>query len=476
MLWTLGGFLAVTALFVWLHLRGRSAAPAAAASQPCPRCGTAVPAAAQDCPGCRAPLQAFALVSAPVAAAPSSSAGPAHALVRADLCVGCGTCVDACPHPGALALVNKVAVVHLDRCEGAGACAAACPVGALVVTTGEAVQHVETPDLDVHFQSNVPGLYVVGELGGRGLIKNAINEGKLAIEHVAATLGAADPDRDGDPWDVLIVGSGPAGLSAALEAHRRGLRYRVLEQGTPSDTIRKYPRKKLLFAEPLRVPLYGDLWIADGSKESLLAVWEQLIEKTGLRVETGRRVERVEREDGRFVVTAGDEAWLARRVVLAMGRRGTPRRLGVPGEALDKVLYDIVEMEEFAGMRVLVVGGGDSAIESALGLANQRGTTVTLSYRGTEFGRVKDRNREKIQAEIAAGRVATLLGSQVREVRPDVVALEWDGRPHLLPNDAVVVRIGGEAPYPFLERCGIRIVRKTVAIDPAPEAAAAGAR
>jgi thioredoxin reductase/NAD-dependent dihydropyrimidine dehydrogenase PreA subunit len=472
--WAVLGFVAITGLSVWLHVRSRrDRGPAAVARVHCPRCKAPVTNGALACPGCRAPLQAFDLVQAPVVeAGPAAAGGVAHAMVRADLCVGCGTCVDACPHPGAIAIVNKVATVDLGHCEGAGSCAKACPVGALVVGTGEAVQHVEVPLLDVHFESNVPGLYVVGELGGRGLIKNAINEGKLAIEHVAATLPKARPE-DGDPWDVVIVGSGPAGLSAALEAHRRGLRYLVLEQGTPSDTIRKYPRKKLLFAEPIRVPLYGDLWIADGSKESLLAVWENLIASTGLRLETGVRVDRVQREGDWLLVGAGDEAWLARRVVLAMGRRGTPRRLGVPGESLDKVFYDIVEMEQFAGSRVLVVGGGDSAIESALGLANQKDTPVALSYRGTDFSRAKERNRQKLDAAVAAKKVEPMLGSEVREIRPDVVALVWRGRPHLMPNDVVVVRIGGEAPYPFLERCGIRIVHKAVALDPAPEAAAA---
>jgi len=472
--WTALAFAGITALFVWLHVRGRGGRHAASAPPPapCPRCGAAVPAGAHACPACRAPLQAYELVTAPVAAEAADGA-PAHALVRADLCVGCGTCVDACPHPGALRLVDKVATVDRALCEGAGSCAAACPVGAIAVSSGEAVQHVEAPDLDVHFQSNVPGLYVVGELGGRGLIKNAINEGKLAIEHVAATLPPADPARDGDPWDVIIVGSGPAGLSAALEAHRRGLRYLVLEQGTPSDTIRRYPRRKLLFAEPLRVPLYGDLWIADGSKEALLAVWEQVIARTGLRIETGKRVESVAAENGAFTVTAGGEAWRARRVVLALGRRGTPRRLGVPGETLDKVYYEIVEMEQFADARVLVVGGGDSALESALGLAHQRGATVTLSHRGADFARAKERNRRKLDEAVAAGRVTVLLGSQVREIRPEVVVLEWQGRPHLVPNDVVIVRIGGEAPTPFLERCGVRMVRKALALPPAGAAAEA---
>jgi thioredoxin reductase len=464
---TFAGFAALTVFFAWWHVRSRTqgrGAPAPAAR--CPRCRAVVPPGVAACAACGAPLQAFELVTARTAAADSGGSGAAHAIVRADMCVGCGTCVDACPEPGAIRLEDKRAIVDTLRCKGHGLCATACPVGAIVVSAGGAVQVVEVPDVNTDFESNVPGLYVVGELGGRGLIKNAVNEGKLAAEHVAALLppGAARADGETGAFDLVVVGSGPAGLSAALEAHRRGLHYLVLEQGTLSDTIRKYPRKKLLFAEPVKVPIYGDLWVADGSKEALLRIWEDLIERTGLRILTQQRVTDVVREEGLFTVRVPDGAFRARRVILALGRRGTPRRLEVPGEELDKVFYDIVEMEAFAGQRALVVGGGDSALESALGLANQAGTEVTLSHRGADFGRAKQRNRDKLEAAVAAGRVRLMLSSRVREIRPGVVALDYEDRPHLLPNDVVIVRIGGEAPTPFLERAGVRFVRKELAL------------
>jgi putative YpdA family bacillithiol system oxidoreductase len=462
-------FLAITIVFVAIHVARNRSGGAAPAGRTCPRCKTPTSEGALLCPACKAPLQAFELLTAKVVSGEKKpDNGPLHAIVRADVCVGCGTCVGVCPEPGAIQLVHKVARVNLDLCKGHGACATACPVGAILVTAGAAVQEVETPELTINFEATtLPGLYVVGELGGRGLIKNAINEGRLAMEHVAQVL-ADDPFRgntEGGVYDVAIVGSGPAGLSAGLEAMHQGLRYVMLEQGTLSDTISKYPRKKLLFAEPLRVPLYGALWIADASKESLLACWQTVIEKTGLRIQSHTRIESIEKQDGSFRLVAGERAFRARRVVLAMGRRGTPRRLGAPGEELDKVLYDIVEMEVFAGQRMLVVGGGDSAVESALGLANQAGTTVTLSYRGSEFGRVKERNREKIDAAVDAGRVELLLESQVKEIRRDVVVLEHQGALRLLPNDGVVVRIGGEAPYPFLQRIGIKIVKKELVLE-----------
>jgi putative YpdA family bacillithiol system oxidoreductase len=474
---TAAAFVIVTVLLAVRAGRRRAAAEASARPQsaPCPRCRAPVPASATFCPACGVPQQAFEMVRAARAteAAPAET-GPLHAIVRTDVCVGCGTCVAACPEPGAIRLEGKVATVDRAICVGHGKCAEACPVGAIVLTRGAAVQRVEVPDLDAGFESSVPGLYIVGELGGRGLIKNAINEGKIAVERIARELrargerlrlaSAADFETGSEPYDVVIVGSGPAGLSAGLEAHRSGLRYAVLEQGSLADSIRRYPRHKLLLAEPLRVPLYGDLWVDDASKEDLLRVWEQIIARAQLRVLTGRRLENLETRDGVFHLTAGGETFRARRVVLAMGRRGTPRRLDVPGEDLPKVFYDIVEMEQFQGARMLVVGGGDSAVESALGLANQPGTGVTLSYRGDALGRVKDRNRTKLESALASGAVRALFQSQVCEIRADSVALDTAGGREVVPNDYVVIRIGGEPPYPFLQRIGVRIVAKEIAL------------
>jgi putative YpdA family bacillithiol system oxidoreductase len=411
-------------------------------------------------------MQVFEMIRAPVAKGAEEQTGDPKALVRADMCVGCGTCVAACPEPGAITLRGKLAVVDDALCKGHGECVRGCPVGAILVTRGAAVNRVTVPLLDENFQTNVPGLYIVGELGGRGLIKNAVNEGKMAVEHVARALRPGSRRADGiaAAVDVVIVGSGPAGLSAGLEALRAGLSYVVLEQGSLSDTVRKYPRHKLLLAEPVRIPMYGDLWVADGSKETLLQVWETIVADTGLDVRTGEKVQHVKREGPVFRVETANSAYLARRVVLAMGRRGSPRRLGVPGEGLHHVFYDIVEMEAFAGKRMVVVGGGDSAVESALGLANQPGTTVTLSYRGDAFQRIAERNREKIQRAITAGTVTPYFKSQVQEIRDDRVVLDHDGQSMILPADYVVVRIGGEAPYAFLERLGVRIVEKDVPI------------
>jgi thioredoxin reductase/NAD-dependent dihydropyrimidine dehydrogenase PreA subunit len=461
-------FLALTiALMAW-HARRSSRRRAAAPSErrACPRCAAPVAGGAEICPACGVPLQAYEIVAAPEAEgnAAGAAAGRLHAMVRSDTCVGCGACVPVCPEPGAIRLDGKVPIIDTDLCMGHGECVKACPTGGILLSTGAAVQRLEVPFVSPHFETNIFGLYVVGELGGRGLIKNAVNEGKIAMEHVVQRRLAARGVSVPGVYDVIIVGSGPAGLSAGLAAHQAGLSYLLLEQGSLSDTIHRYPRHKLLLAEPVRMPMYGDLWVADTSKESLLAVWRTIIERTGLEVRTGCRVSEVVKRQGILEVQAEAGVYRAHHVVLAMGRRGTPRRLGVPGEDLPKVFYDIVEMEAFAGARALVVGGGDSAVESAVGLANQHGTDVTLSYRGEDFARAKDRNRAKLEAEASRGRVRLLLRSQLREIRPGEVSIEVEGTARSLANDYVIVRIGGDPPHEFLRRAGVRIIEKEIAL------------
>ena len=459
-------FIALSAVFIVRHVR-RSAPAAQSGPTRCKRCNAQIRAGALTCPRCGVPQQAFEVAAAPVAAAAESASGALRAVVRGDMCVGCAGCVAACPEQGAITMRGKLAVVDASRCVGHGECAPACPVGAIALSQGGAGNRVEVPMVSINFETNMPGLYIVGELGGRGLIKNAVNEGKIAIEHVRRVTPRRGPDSPPPSmFDVLIVGSGPAGLSAGLEAQRSELHYVVVEQGTLSDTVRKYPRHKILFAEPLTIPLYGDLWVADASKEALLEAWEKVVASTRLRVHTGERVEKITREGDAFRVSTGAMTYLARRVVLAMGRRGTPRRLGVPGEELDKVFYDIAEMEDFARRRVLVVGGGDSAIESALGLANQAGTSVTLSYRGEGFSRLKERNQQKIDAAMKSRRVDVMFQSEVREIRPDVVVLTVKGESRIVPNDDVIVRIGGEAPAAFLQKLGVHMVTKELPVAP----------
>jgi thioredoxin reductase (NADPH) len=474
---TTGGLGVVTLLAIRRHLRrlGASSNDSRPIVVTCPRCSARLHGNPNACPTCHVPLQLFELVSAPIVEHRDEADGdaPPRALIRSDLCVGCGACVDACPEPGALSMRGKLAVVDPGKCKGHGECIPACPLGAISVARGNATNRVIVPQVDANFETSVPGLYIVGELGGRALIKNAVNEGRVAAEHVvklaARRRGRHPADATQPIADIAIIGSGPAGLSAGLVAHRAGIEYIVLEQGTLAETVRSYPRHKVLFAEPLTMPLYGDLWVSDASKESLLAVWEGVIARTGLRVHTGQRVRSITRDNASFIVNTDNASHRAHAVVLALGRRGTPRRLNVPGEDLPIVFYDIAEMSDFEGRRVLVVGAGDSAVESALGLANQTGTTVTLSYRGDAFSRVKERNRARIEAAIADGRVTALRRSVVKEIRTDMAIVDVDGTTEIVRCDDVVIRIGGDPPNALLEQLGVRMVTKELA-PPTPSA------
>lgn len=464
---TVVGFLLFTGILMRLYMRRAvmddQVTSANQAGRGCPRCAEIVPAGDGVCPRCHVPLDAFELVGAAEAATDASDGahGRLHAVVRRDVCIGCGACVPACPETGAIRIEGNVAVVEKALCQGHGACAVACPVGGIALSRGEGVQRVEVPAIDTRFESNVPGLYIVGELGGRALIKNAINEGRIAIEAVASSgLRGVDSDM----LDVAIVGAGPAGISAGLAAIEQGLRYAVFERGTAADTIRKYPRHKILFAEPIRVPVYGDLWITDGSKETLLQVWETIIASTGLRIRSHEEVVAVERVDASFLVRTASEIVRARQVVLALGRRGNPRRLGVPGEDSGHVFYDMPEVAEFRATRVLVVGGGDSAIESAIALANQERTTVYLAHRSDSFAKAKARNREKLAAALKDGRVQLLSPARIVAIRSESVELMVADIHRELPIDFVLVRIGGEPPAAFLERTGVRTVTKEVSL------------
>jgi putative YpdA family bacillithiol system oxidoreductase len=323
-------------------------------------------------------------------------------------------------------------------------------------------RRIEVPQIGTDFETNVPGIYAIGELGGLGLIKNAVNEGQLVIDG----LKRKHEKRNG-VLDLVIVGAGPAGLSASLAAKKAGFDAIVLEQGSIADTIRRFPNKKVVMGEPVKVPMYGSLWITDATKETLLNVWQTIIDSAGVTIQEGAQVNSVARsETGLFTVTASTGFYEAQRVILAIGKRGTPRRLEAPGAELAKVMYSISDAGQYQNSQILVVGGGDSAAEAALGLANQPGNTVTLSYRKKEFSRLKQKNDEALRTAISSGKICFLPETEVSGITAaELVLQKSDGATHTIRNDFVFALIGGTSPNAFLAKLGIDIVTKEVSMQ-----------
>ena len=467
--------LGITFYFLRHYLKNMTprAATAGAGSAPvrapakvvnCPRCNKPVGMSDAFCAACGAPMALWNVHRAPgqEGTAVSAKPGKPQPVINASLCIGCGSCVDECPETGTLELSNgKAILAHPERCTGHARCSEVCPTSAITLAAGGVRQTIRVPSVRETFETNIKGIYIAGELGGMGLIKTAINEGRLAIDNIRAANGKS-PSSD-ETYDVVIVGSGPAGLSASLTALQHGMKYVTLEQGDVASTIRQYPRHKFLMAEPIEMPLYGSLYVADGTKETLLSVWETIVANTGVQVRTNEKVESIKKgHDGLFIVTSAKGAYKSRNVVLAMGKRGTPHRLAVPGAELAKVTYRLIEAESYEDRDLLVVGGGDSAVEAALALSRGGRNRVALSYRGSEFNRVRQRNLDQLNAAESKGVLKVMLNSNLMEIRPDAVTLEANQTVTDLKNDFVFGLIGGESPEAFLRKVGVEIVEKSI--------------
>jgi len=381
-------------------------------------------------------------------------------LPRVDVstCLGCYACVDACPYD-VLEVRRYVAVVaRPDDCCGLTLCEQRCPNGSLVVAEGDPID--DRPRVHESLESvDVPGLYLAGDLTGLPLIRNAINQGAHAVREIAERPGRT---RAGES-DLVIVGAGPAGISAALEAKARGLSAKLLEQASVAASIKSFPRGKLVFDQPLSMPMVGDLWLEESTKEELLAKWLRIVRRADLDIEEGRRVSAVTRDDDGFEVTALDEtgkkrSYRARSLLLAIGRRGSPRRLEVPvaAEAEAHVHYALLDARAFAGQRVVVVGLGDTAMEAAVALARQPGTSVTLVYRGADFRRGKLRNIDEVRRLSAAGRIELRFETTVARVEADHVVLKSARGEERVEMSSLFVMIGAIAPWEFLSAAGLR--------------------
>jgi len=382
-----------------------------------------------------------------------------HPVIDPARCLGCASCVRACPEKKILGIIDgKAALIEPTMCVGHGACATACPTDAISLVFGTATRGVDIPLLSPEFETSVPGIFIAGELGGMGLIKNAIEQGRQAIA-AAADLARKRPGGPG-VHDVVIVGCGPAGISASLGALERQLDFVTLDQSSLGGTVAHFPRGKVVMTAPGHLPIIGEVRFGEISKERLLEFWDSVIARTGLKPRFEEQVTAIERQDSLFEVVTGKGRYRTKTVLLAIGRRGTPRPLGVPGEESSKVLYRLIDPEQFAGRRVLVVGGGDSALEAAAQLADQPNTDVSLSYRGTAFGRARAKNRDRVNQLVSSGRIKQLLETQVHSIETDRVHITGPNGPIELANDVVIICAGGLLPTQFLRDIGIEVETK----------------
>jgi thioredoxin reductase/NAD-dependent dihydropyrimidine dehydrogenase PreA subunit len=386
-----------------------------------------------------------------------------HPAINPTRCIGCKSCIKACPeqaHHDVLGLVGGRAVlVSPGDCIGHGACKTACPVNAITLVFGSERRGVDIPVVTPNFESSVPGMFIAGELGGMGLIRNALEQGRQAMESIAARRSGGAAKANGT-LDVLIVGAGPAGFAATLTAKSKGMSYVTVEQESLGGAVFQYPRGKLVMTAPAMVPLLGKVNFRQTSKEALLQFWQDAEKKTDIKINYRERVEDIARNGDTFTVKTSKTTYQTRSVLLAIGRRGTPRKLGVPGEELPKVVYRLIDPEQYAGQQVLVVGGGDSALEAAASIAESGGGGVVLSYRGAEFDRAKARNKERIQSAATNGKMKVLMKSAIKQIDAKAVAIEHEGSTVAVDNDAVIVSAGGVLPSEFLKRIGINVETK----------------
>lgn len=375
-----------------------------------------------------------------------------HPVFKPDICIGCEGCVSACPE-GAIGLIeNKGALVSPSKCIGHGACQTACPVDGIEMVFGSAKRGIDIPHVSAIFETNIKNIFIAGELGGMGLVRKSAEQGAQAIKEIDKRKNSKAA------YDVVIVGAGPAGVAGSLGAKEKGLRYITLEQEESiGGAVYHYPRNKLTMTAPVKLPIVGELKIFDIQKEELLQIWQKICSENDIKINFNERMETITPSPNGFLVKTSRAEYETTCVLLAIGRRGTPRKLGVPGEEQKKVVYSLIDPEQYAGQHVLVVGGGDSAIEAALALSNQPNTQATLSYRNDSFGRIKQKNKEYLENAIKNEKINALLKSSVKEIKENTVLIELENGVQELKNDAVIVCAGGILPTPFLKDIGILV-------------------
>ncbi len=382
-----------------------------------------------------------------------------HPYIDLNACIGSGACITACPEHDILGLVNgKATVINATNCIGHGACFHACPVEAISLRIGTEKRGVELPHVNQSYETNIKGLYIAGELGGMGLIRNSVEQGKMAVENIAKS----GKSRKDGVLDLVIIGAGPAGISGSLEAKKSGLRFTTLEQDSLGGTVFTFPRSKVVMTNPMDLPLFGKVKLFDTSKEELLNIWKEALGKYEITIQENTKIEKIIPllDDTFKLVATNGNTFITNHVLIAIGRRGSPRKLGVPGEDTFKVAYRLLEPERISGKKIIVVGGGDSAVESAMLLMDQN--EVILSYRKEQFARIKTKNSKSIETAINQKKLQVIFNSEVLSINEQDVLIKTDASSDakIVPNDLIYVFIGGELPTDFLKNAGIEITKK----------------
>lgn len=385
-----------------------------------------------------------------------------HPEIDPNICIGCTSCIAACPEQDShrvLGMIGKKAwLVGPTDCIGHGACKTACPVGAITLVFGTATRGIDIPVVKPNFETDVPGIFIAGELGGMGLIRNAIEQGRQAMQSINDMLKVGH----NNDHDLVIVGAGPAGFSATLSAKVGSLRSVTIEQETLGGTVAHFPRRKLVMTQPAELPMVGKVKFTEVLKEELMEFWQRVETDTAVSINYNERVDTITAAPGGvgYMVTTNRASYNTRTVLLAIGRRGSPRQLGVPGEELPKVAYRLIDPEQYRDQHVLVVGGGDSALEAATSIAEEPGTNVTLSYRSGSFSRAKQKNREKVEAMENGNRLRVLLNSNVKEISDGSITVAVGDDTEEVENDSVIISAGGILPTAFLQKIGIKVETK----------------
>ena len=380
-----------------------------------------------------------------------------HPHIDLGSCIQSGACVEACPEKDILGIMyGSGTLINASNCVGHGACFHACPTEAISLVIGTEKRGVDLPHVNEKYETNVEGIYIAGELGGMGLIKNSVEQGQQAVENIVKS----GMSKNGAEYDLVIVGAGPAGIAASLNAKKHGLKFLTLEQDTLGGTVYNFPRSKIVMTAPMNLPLYGKVKLYDTSKGELLKIWNDALGKNNISIREKTKVESIRPEGNHFVVNSnkGDEL-TTQSVLIAIGRRGSPRKLGVPGELSEKVAYRLLEPERISNKKIIVVGGGDSAVEAAMSLAEQN--EVTISYRKDAFSRIKPKNRARLNYYTGMNKLEVIYNSNLAIIEKSKVKIKLgDGTISELENDLVYIFAGGELPTRFLQNAGVKISKR----------------